>query len=94
MKKTLTLTSIFFLLLFFSSTCQGNFDVQPRELSIAMNDGFIQGNTLKSITVINNNNYNNNISWYPDHPDPSLIRPNKTFIPNLSMNFSVDTCSM
>jgi len=84
MKKTLVLTSIFFLILFFSSICQGNFSIQPRELSITMNDGFIQGNTLKSITIKNNNNYGINISWYLDHPDPSMIRPNKTSIPDLS----------
>jgi len=84
MKKTLTLTSFFLLLLFCSSTCQGNFGVQPRELSITMNDEFIQGNTLKSIKITNPNDYDINISWYLDHPSSDLIRPNKTLIPDFS----------
>jgi hypothetical protein len=84
MKKILTLTSFFLLLLFCSSTCQGNFGVQPRELSITMNDEFIQGNTLKSIKITNPNDYDINISWYLDHPSSDLIRPNKTLIPDFS----------
>lgn len=82
MKKTLMLVSIFLLLFFCSSTCQGNFGVQPRELSITMINEFIQGNTLKTIKIINNDDYDINISWYLDHPSSDLIRPNKTLIPN------------
>ena len=84
MKKTMILISLFFLLLFCSSTSLGNFGVQPRELSITMKDEFISGNTLKTIKIINTNNYEINISWYLDHPSLDLIRPNKTTIPKLS----------
>jgi hypothetical protein len=84
MKKILIITILFYFLLFFSSTCQGNFGVSPRELSVTMIDEFIQGNTLKSIRVTNTENEVINVSWYLDHPSSDMIRPNKTTIPILN----------
>jgi hypothetical protein len=84
MKKTLIFTSILFLFLFLATTCQASFNVNPLELSITMEDELIQGNTLKSIEVINNDDSDVNISWYLDNPSLDLMRPNKTFIPNLN----------
>lgn len=84
MKKILTLTLLFLLLLTWIPICKGNFSVYPLELSVIMNNEFIQGNTSKNIRITNNNDYNINVSWYLDHPDPtSWMRPNKTFIPSL-----------
>ena len=85
MKQTVPLVMIILLPLIFSSLCEGNVNVQPPEISISMNDEFINGNTSKKITVKNSNNNNINATWYLEHPDPpSLIRPNRTFIPDLS----------
>lgn len=85
MKKTLILTLTFLLFLTSISICKGNFGVHPRELSITMGNEFVKGNTLRYITLQNGNNYDINISWYIDHPVPtSDMRPNKTFIPDLS----------
>ena len=65
--------------------CKGDFFLQPREMSIIMDNKFIHGNTSKKIMITNNNNYSTNISWYLEHPNPiSWMRPNKTFIPSLS----------
>ena len=85
MKQTVPLVMIILLPLIFSSLCEGNVNVQPPEISISMNDEFINGNTSKKITVKNSNNNNINATWYLEHPDPpSLIRPNRTFMPDLS----------
>jgi len=83
MKKALILTSIFFLFLFLSTTCKGSFNVNPLELSITMEDELIQGKTPKGIRVTNTGDSDINVSWYLDHPSLDLMRPNKTFIPNL-----------
>jgi hypothetical protein len=84
-KKTIFLALILLLLLTFSITCEGTFNVQPRELTITMDNEFINGNTQEKITIINNNNFSTNISWYIEHPNPiSYLRPNKTCMPNLS----------
>ena len=85
MKKKLFFTII--LILFLTSTIlgKGNFGVHPLELTIKINDEFVQGNTSKNIIIRNVNNYSINISWYLDNPDPiSWIRPNRTLIPELS----------
>ena len=84
MKKTLILTLTFLLFLTSISICKGDFGVHPRELSITMGNEFVKGNTLRYITLQNGNDYSINISWYLDHPDPPLMRLNKTFIPDLS----------
>jgi hypothetical protein len=84
MKKTIILISLFFFLLFISSIAKSSFGIVPRELSVTMTDEFIQGNTLKSITITNSNNYEINITWYLDHPSSDMIRSNKTTIPDLS----------
>jgi len=85
MKKILTLASIFLLFSTFASICDGNFAVQPSEISIAMSDEFMQGNTSKKLTVINNDNNDDiNITWYVENPDPSMRRANRTNIANLS----------
>ena len=84
MKKSYVILLFFSILLIFTSNCKGNFNVQPRELSIKMEDEFIQGNTSKKIVVTNNIEKEINISWYLDNPTQDLIRENKTIIPSLS----------
>jgi len=83
MKKSY-LIILFSFLLIFTSSCLANFNVQPREISIIMNENFIYGNTTKMIIITNNNDENINISWYLDNPTQDLIRENKTLIPSLS----------
>ena len=78
---------IIFLLLsiIFSSISANSLSVEPMEISINMNDSFIQGNTTKKITVINSYDYEYNVTWYVENPNPSSeMRQNKTFMPNLS----------
>ncbi|MBU0498054.1 MAG: hypothetical protein KKC68_07720 [Candidatus Thermoplasmatota archaeon] len=85
MKKTLPIISLLLITLISLPICSANITVHPRELSITMTNDFIHGNTSKTIEVQNHDNYNINISWYLEHPNPpSWIRPNKTTIPNLS----------
>jgi len=85
MKKIFPLILLLILSLMFSMVCRADIAVQPLELSITMVNEFIHGNTSKKITITNNNDYNTNISWYLEHPDPiSWIRSNKTCIPSLS----------
>jgi hypothetical protein len=85
MEKTVPLLLIILLPLIFSSICKGDITVEPREISITMNNEFIHGNTSEKITITNNDDYSINISWYLEHPNPiSWMRPNKTCIPTLS----------
>ena len=85
MKKAVMLMLIILFLFMLIPICKGNFFVQPREISITMNNEFVHGNTSKKIIITNNNNYSTKISWYIEHPNPiSWMRPNKTFIPSLS----------
>ena len=83
--KKISLLIIFFLFFFTNTTtCQGRFDIYPREITITMYNEFIQGNTSKDITIVNVDDDSINISWYLDHPDPiSWIRSNRTLIPDL-----------
>ena len=84
-KKTLLLILILFLFFTSASICKATFNVAPRELSITMEDDFINGNTSQIITVNNPGENSTNISWYIDHPEPiSSMRPDKTTIPDLS----------
>lgn len=76
--------TLFLLLLIYFPICKGNFDLQPRELFVTMEDEFIKGNTSKSVRIINTNDESINVSWYMDHPTPDLIRENRTKIPSLS----------
>jgi len=85
MKKRIILSATLFLLLLICfPTCKSNFDLQPRELFVTMENEFIQGNTSKSVRIINPNDESINISWYIDHPTSDLIRENRTKIPSLS----------
>ncbi|UCD14077.1 MAG: hypothetical protein JSW60_01290 [Thermoplasmatales archaeon] len=85
MKKTLTLPILLLLSLFFSTFGNATITFDPLELKIKMDNEFIHGNTSKNITITNNNNYNINVTWYLEHPNPiSYLRPNRTFIPDLS----------
>jgi len=81
-------TTIFFIIFFFllcSTVSKASISIRPAELSITMDDGFIHGNTLKKITVTNNNADSFNETWYIEHPTPiSKLRPNRTCMPNLS----------
>lgn len=85
MKKTFALALMILLPLMFSSTCKGNFSVQPLELSITMDNEFMHGNISKKIKITNNNDYSLNVTWYLEHPNPiSWMRPNRTCILSLS----------
>lgn len=75
---------LFTILLLFLPICNANFNITPREISITMEDDFIQGNTSKKVIVTNNIEESINISWYLDHPTQDSIRENKTLIPSLS----------
>jgi len=81
-------TTIFFIIFFFllcSTVSKASINVQPLEISIVMDDDFIHGNTFKKITVTNNNADSFNVTWYIEHPTPiSKLRPNRTYMPNLS----------
>lgn len=84
MNSTYSLLFLLFLL-FFTISCQANVIVQPAELTIALTDNFIQENISANITILNDNNYTINVTWYLEHPNPSsLLRPNRTYIENLS----------
>jgi len=85
MNKTLCVLLLLLLLLFCTFPCQGAVVVEPAELTIMINDGFIQKNSPANITILNDNNYTINVTWYLEHPNPSsLLRPNRTFIENFS----------
>lgn len=85
MKKTLVLSIILLLTLFLSMLGKSTIIFDPLELWITMENEFVQGNTTKFITIINNNDYSINATWYLEHPNPdSYLRPNKTLIPDLS----------
>lgn len=84
MNKTFCILLLLFLL-FFTISCQANVIVKPAELTITLTDNFLQENTSTNITILNDNNYTINVTWYLEHPNPpSLLRPNRTFIENLS----------
>ncbi len=75
---------LFIFSLLSSAACAG-ISVSPLELTIAMDDQFIVGNTGKTITVFNTDNQEFNVTWYIENPTPaSYLRANKTFMPNLS----------
>ena len=85
MKRLSILISIILLSLIFASICKGDVIVQPPELSITMDNEFIHGNTSEKITVTNNNDYDINMTWYLESPNPiSWMRPNRTYMPDLS----------
>ncbi len=84
MKKTFVLTLIILISLMLPCCCKGAMSVHPLELWITMDDEFINGNASKKIMVKNNDDFSVNFTWYLDHPDPSMIRPNKTSILDLS----------
>ena len=78
---------LFFLLFFFLSSfcCSGSLTVSPLEVSIVMDDVFVSGNTSNGISVRNNEDVVVNVSWYVEDPEPiSLMRPNRSCIPDLS----------
>jgi len=59
--------------------------VSPAEIWVSMNDGFIDGNTSKIITVKNTYAYNVSVRAWMLHPDiVEWMRPNKTLIDNIS----------
>ncbi len=85
MKKTLVLSIILSLILFLPMVGKSTINFDPLELQITMENEFVQGNTSKNITITNNNDYVINATWYLEHPTPdSYLRPNRTFIPDLS----------
>lgn len=85
MKKTLVLSIILSLILFLPIVGKSTITFDPLELQITMENEFAQGNTSKNITITNNNDYVINATWYLEHPNPdSYLRPNRTFIPDLS----------
>ena len=84
MKKKFILTFIIIFILTFSYNSKGTMDIEPRELLIDLDKDFLNGNTSKKIVLTNNEQYSVNFTWYLDDPDSSLIRENRTFIPDLS----------
>ncbi|MDH7517595.1 MAG: hypothetical protein QHH19_04550 [Candidatus Thermoplasmatota archaeon] len=85
MKKIATIASVILVLLFLMPPCKANVVVSPTEISITMTDSFIEGNTTKKITVKNYFPYNISVKAWMMHPDIiEWMRPNKTFIDNLS----------
>jgi hypothetical protein len=85
MKRLFILISVILLSLIFTSICKGDVIVSPPEISIKMDNEFINGNTSKKITIINNNDYEFNMTWYLENPNPmSWMRPNRTYMPDLS----------
>ena len=85
MKKAILMVLTILLPLIFSFSTKGNISVSPPEISISMNEDFINGNTSKKITVSNPDDYTINATWYLEHPNPpSYLRPNRTYIPDLS----------
>ena len=85
MKKILYLILIIFLSSQIFPLCKADVNVYPLEITITMNEEFLSGNTSKKIVVSNNNDFIYNSTWYIEHPNPiSWLRPNKTFIPDLS----------
>jgi len=84
MNKTIFVLLLLFFL-FFTISCQANVLVEPAELTITITDNFLQENTSTNITILNDNNYTINVTWYLEHPNPStLLRPNRTLIENLT----------
>ena len=72
-------------LIVLSSISANSISVEPIEISITMDDSFIEGNTTKKITITNNFDYDYNVTWYVEHPYPiTSMRPNKTYMPDLS----------
>ena len=85
MKKTLAVSLLLLLPIFFSTFSNATMTVHPLELTITMDNEFVHGNTSKKITITNNNDYSFNVTWYLEHPTPiSYLRPNRTFISDLS----------
>jgi len=81
-KKTLTIIALLLFPLIFSTITSADISVQPLEISINMDNDFINGNTSKKITITNNDDYNFNVTWYKEHPNS--IRPSRTNISDLS----------
>ncbi len=76
---------LLFLLFFFTISCQADVRVEPAELTITIIDDFQQKNPPTNITILNENDYTVNVTWYLENPNPiALLRPNRTFIENLS----------
>ncbi len=85
MKKKTTLSLLLLLPIIFSTLSNATIIIHPLELTIAMDNDFIHGNTSKKIMVKNNNDYTYNVTWYLEHPKPiSYLRPDRTFMPDLS----------
>jgi len=87
MKRIFIISLIALFLLFSSSSIISKADVfvSPAEISIAIEDDFIDGNTSKKITVTNRHSHNISVKAWMMHPDiTEWMRQNRTFIENLS----------
>jgi len=84
MRKIFVLLLIIFIFSLSSFLCSGEVVVTPPEISITMDEEFINGNTSEIITLANNNDFDVNLTWYIGNPDPSLRRPNRIDMPDLS----------
>jgi len=81
----ISLTVLFLLFSLSSIISKADVFVSPAEISISMEDDFIDGNTSKKITVTNRNSHNISVKAWMMHPDiTEWMRPNRTFIENLS----------
>ncbi len=78
--STLLLTGFFL-----SPVASAAIFVSPAEMWVSMENGFIDGNTSKTITVKNTYDYNVSVKAWMLHPDIiEWMRPNKTLINNIS----------
>jgi len=86
MNHRLAVTSVFLLTgLFLSPVASAAIFVSPAEMWVSMENGFIDGNASKTITVKNTYDYNVSVKAWMLHPDiVEWMRPNKTLIDNIS----------
>ena len=84
MRKIFVLIFVLFAFSVSSFSCSGEVKVTPPEISISMDEKFINGNTSQIITLTNNNDFNVNLTWYIDNPSQDLRRPNRTDITDFS----------
>jgi len=81
----ISLTVLFLLFSLSSIISKADVFVSPAEISISIEDDFIDGNTSKKITVTNRYSHNISVKAWMIHPDiTEWMRQNRTFIENLS----------
>jgi len=85
MKKIVVLLAIASLILLFIPSCGANVSVTPTEIYLTIDDEYIEGNTSKKITVVNNYYHDVSVGTWMEHPDIiEWMRANRTLIENIS----------